>query len=53
MLAAVGLIVMLGRRWQRRGHAHDLAVADARLTDTRRGEYDARLDEELDRFEDS
>jgi cytochrome c-type biogenesis protein CcmH/NrfF len=50
MVFAVGFIVVLGRRWQRRGvvlatSGESTAVAEL--------EYDARLDEELDRLEDS
>jgi hypothetical protein len=53
MLGAVGMLVFIGRRWQRRGRAHDLATAQAQPMSTAGGEYDARLDEELDRLEDS
>ena len=50
MVLAIGLVVMIGRRWQARG-AHTRAAAasapGARL------EYDAKLDEELARLEDA
>jgi cytochrome c-type biogenesis protein CcmF len=49
MAFAIGLVVMLGRRWQRRGvesHAAASATTNAELV------YDSRLDEELDRLED-
>ena len=50
MVLAVGFIVMMGRRWQRRGastRSTVLAAAGEEL------QYDSRLDEELDRLEDS
>ncbi|MGB5314190.1 MAG: cytochrome C biogenesis protein, partial [Polyangiales bacterium] len=50
MVLAIGFVVMLGRRWQRRGaeaHAAASGRTNAEL------EYDERLDEELDRLEDS
>jgi len=51
MVFAVGFIVMMGRRWQRRGvAAHTAATAAA---STAALQYDSRLDEELDRLEDS
>jgi cytochrome c-type biogenesis protein CcmH/NrfF len=50
MVLAVGFIVVLGRRWQRRGVV--LATSGA-STAGAEFEYDARLDEELDRLEDS
>ena len=48
MVFAVGFIVVLGRRWQRRGSQERVVEAgegDAEL------EYDTRLDEELERLE--
>jgi len=51
MVFAVGFIVMMGRRWQRRGvAAHTAATAAA---STAALQYDSRLDEELDRLEES
>jgi cytochrome c-type biogenesis protein CcmF len=48
MVLAIGMVVMIGRRWQRRGaEAH--ASASERTHDEL--EYDSRLDEELDRLE--
>ncbi len=50
MVLAVGFIVMMGRRWQRRGastRSTALAAVGEEL------QYDSRLDEELDRLEDS
>ena len=50
MVVAVGFIVVLGRRWQRRGVAPRASTAsDA----SEKIEYDSRLDAELDRLEDS
>ncbi|MGB5414253.1 MAG: hypothetical protein WBN01_06395, partial [Polyangiales bacterium] len=47
---AVGFIVILGRRWQRRGAAPRASTA----SDTsEKIEYDSRLDAELDRLEES
>jgi cytochrome c-type biogenesis protein CcmH/NrfF len=48
MIFAVGLIVVVGRRWQRRGvevQAAVTAASDEQL------QYDSRLDEELERLE--
>jgi cytochrome c-type biogenesis protein CcmF len=48
MVLAIGVVVMIGRRWQRRGaraEASASASADEEL------KYDSRLDEELDRLE--
>jgi cytochrome c-type biogenesis protein CcmH/NrfF len=51
MVFAVGFIVLMGRRWQRRGvEAHTAATA---ASGTAQLEYDSRLDEELDRLEES
>ena len=50
MVLAVGFIVVLGRRWQRRGVAPRAPTAsDA----SEKLEYDSRLDAELDRLEES
>jgi cytochrome c-type biogenesis protein CcmF len=50
MVLAVGFIVVLGRRWQRRGVAPRAPTAsDA----SEKVEYDSRLDAELDRLEES
>ncbi|NNE17198.1 MAG: hypothetical protein HKN10_01855, partial [Myxococcales bacterium] len=50
MVFAVGFIVVLGRRWQRRGVAPRASTAsDA----GEKLEYDSRLDAELDRLEES
>jgi len=48
MVVAVGLIIAIGRRWQRRGEAMHSAAAATAAGEL---EYDARLDEELERFE--
>jgi len=50
MILAIGLVVGIGRRWQRRGVETGIATASA--AESAR-EYDARLDEELERLEDS
>jgi cytochrome c-type biogenesis protein CcmF len=50
MVFAVGFIVMMGRRWQRRGVSAGKVVA-ASAAGAR--EYDSRLDEELERLEES
>jgi cytochrome c-type biogenesis protein CcmF len=50
MAAAVGLIVMIGRRWQQRGAETRTAVAAGAPDEL---EYDSRLDEELERLEKS
>jgi cytochrome c-type biogenesis protein CcmF len=50
MLFAAGLVIVIGRRWQRRGaetRSTTVARAKAEL------EYDSRLDEELERLEES
>jgi cytochrome c-type biogenesis protein CcmF len=50
MVLAIGLVLIIGRRWQRRGveaHAAASSTADAEF------EYDSRLDDELQRLEDS
>jgi cytochrome c-type biogenesis protein CcmH/NrfF len=49
MVFAVGFIVVLGRRWQRRGAAPSVSTAAA----SEKLEYDSRLDAELDRLEES
>jgi cytochrome c-type biogenesis protein CcmF len=49
MVLAIGLVVMMGRRWQRQGvRAH----AEASVTTNAELAYDSRLDEELERLED-
>jgi cytochrome c-type biogenesis protein CcmH/NrfF len=48
MVLAAGLVIVVGRRWQRRGEELQtvaLATAPSELR------YDSRLDEELERFE--
>lgn len=50
MVAAVGLIVLVGRRWQRRGQIQERSRMEA--GDTAQAQYDERLDEELSRLED-
>jgi cytochrome c-type biogenesis protein CcmF len=51
MVFAVGFIVLMGRRWQRRGvEAHAEAKAKG---STSQLQYDSRLDEELERLEKS
>ncbi len=50
MVFAVGLIVVIGRRWQRRGAEVRTAVKVAANAEL---EYDSRLDEELERLEES
>ena len=50
MVLAVGLIVMMGRRWQRRGASEHSTVVVAAGEEL---QYESRLDEELDRLEDS
>jgi cytochrome c-type biogenesis protein CcmF len=50
MVFAVGFIVMMGRRWQRRGASAGKIVAAEAAGAL---EYDSRLDEELDRLEES
>ena len=47
---AIGVVVMIGRRWQRRGAQ---ATAKAKATAQNELEYDSRLDEELKRLEES
>jgi len=49
IILAIGLIVLLGRRWQRRGVALQAAAAGTAVAEL---EYDSRLDEELERLED-
>jgi cytochrome c-type biogenesis protein CcmH/NrfF len=50
MILAIGMVVVIGRRWQRRSvEAH--AEASVRTNDEL--EYDSRLDEELERMEDA
>ena len=48
MVAAIGLIVFVGRRWQRRGEQMQVAASATAASDM---QYDARLDEELERYE--
>jgi len=48
MVLAIGLIVRLGRRWQRRGAE---AQVQRVTTAERDGKYDSRLDDELERLE--
>jgi cytochrome c-type biogenesis protein CcmF len=50
MVFAIGFVVVLGRRWQRRGVVLATEGASAAAADFA---YDERLDEELDRLEDS
>ena len=50
MVLAVGFIVMMGRRWQRRGVSAGKVVAASAAGAL---EYDSRLDEELERLEES
>ena len=49
MVLAIGLVIGVGRRWQRRGVATGKAVASASDSEL---SYDSRLDEELERMED-
>jgi hypothetical protein len=48
ILLAIGLIVMLGRKWQQRGVTLQAAAASAAASEL---EYDSRLDEELRKLE--
>jgi cytochrome c-type biogenesis protein CcmH/NrfF len=50
MALAVGMIVMIGRRWQQRGARTGTVVAAGASDEL---EYDSRLDEELERLEKS
>jgi cytochrome c-type biogenesis protein CcmF len=50
MVFAVGFIVLMGRRWQRRGASAGKIVAASAAGAL---EYDSRLDEELERLEES
>jgi cytochrome c-type biogenesis protein CcmH/NrfF len=50
MALAIGLIVMIGRRWKRRGAQSGTAAAARAPGEL---EYDSRLDEELERLEES
>jgi cytochrome c-type biogenesis protein CcmF len=50
MVLAVGLIILMGRRWQRRGAEVRTAVTAGANAEF---EYDSRLDEELERLEES
>ena len=50
MILAIGVVVAIGRRWQRRG-AESHASVSAKSVDTEL-DYDSRLDEELQRLED-
>ena len=51
MVLAIGVVVAIGRRWQRRGAEAQSAAANETAGDAQ--EYDARLDAELERLEDS
>jgi cytochrome c-type biogenesis protein CcmF len=51
ILLAIGLIIMIGRKWQQRGEALQ-AAAVAAGAGASELEYDSRLDEELKRLED-
>jgi len=50
MVLAVGFIIIMGRRWQRRGAATSVTAIAAAGEDLA---YDSRLDEEIDRLEES
>jgi cytochrome c-type biogenesis protein CcmF len=50
MVFAIGFIVIMGRRWQRRGASTQKVVAASAAGAI---EYDSRLDEELERLEES
>jgi cytochrome c-type biogenesis protein CcmH/NrfF len=48
MVFAVGLIIMVGRRWQRRGEQLQTAATASAPSEL---QYESQLDEELERFE--
>jgi cytochrome c-type biogenesis protein CcmH/NrfF len=50
MVLAIGLVVALGRRWQRRGVAAEAASSSTMSAEL---QYDSLLDEELERSEDA
>ena len=48
MILAIGVVVVIGRRWQRRG---EVAEAERASTAGASLQYDDRLNEELERME--
>ena len=50
MVLAIGMVVAIGRRWQRRGVEAEAASSSTMSAEL---EYDSRLDEELERSEDA